>query len=132
MKAYIAVSYTHRQKLDEIIAAITNTLLQQQITPFVFVDEFTFNVTEERLMMQQAITAIDNCSFFIAETSYKAIGIGVEAGYAKAKGKPVIYLRHAAAAHSTTVCGISDYSIIYKDAADLAQQLKPVICSMPQ
>lgn len=130
MKAYIAVSYSHRQKLEDSITAIANTLVQQHITPFVFVDAFSFEVTAEKLMMQQAITAIDNCGLFIAEASYKAIGIGVEAGYAKAKGKPIIYLRHANAAHSTTVGGISDYAIIYTDAADLAQQLKSVICNI--
>lgn len=130
MKAYIAVSYSHRQKLDHSITAIVNTLVQQHITPFVFVDVFSFDVITEKLMMQRALTAIDDSSLFIAETSYKAIGIGVEAGYAKAQGKPIIYLRQATADHSTTVSGISDYTIIYTDAADLAQQLKSVICNI--
>ncbi|GAB2815510.1 hypothetical protein [Ferruginibacter profundus] len=71
--------------------------------------------------------AIDSSDIFIAETSYKAIGIGVEAGYAKAKQVPVIYMRQINAAHSTTVAGISNYRVIYADASDLQQQLQTIL-----
>ena len=81
-------------------------------------------------MMQQAMAAIDDCDILIAETSDKAIGIGIEVGYAKAKGKPVIYVRHADAAHSTTVSGISNFQIIYTNNADLAEALKNIIIQL--
>ncbi len=128
MKAYISLSYNNRQSLAAIINAITTTLKALNVTPLVFVDAYSFTAANEKQMMQQALADIDACDFLIAETSYKAIGIGVEAGYAKAKGKPVIYLRHADAAHSTTVSGISDHHIIYTDIANLEKQLTAVIC----
>ena len=78
-------------------------------------------------MMQQAMADIDKCDLFVAEVSDKAIGIGVEAGYAKAKGKPVIYIRGKQAEHSTTVAGISDFQIIYGDLADLQKQLSSAL-----
>lgn len=78
-------------------------------------------------MMVTAMQEIDNCDFLIAETSVKGIGIGVEAGYAKGKNKPVVYLRHQQASHSTTVAGISDYQLIYTDSTDLEQQLPGII-----
>ena len=127
MKAYISVSYSNRQSLAGIINVITATLKEFNIIPLVFVDEYDFSIEEERQMMRQAFADIDACDFLIAETSYKAIGIGVEAGYAKAKGKPIIYLRNAGAPHSTTVSGISDHRIIYTDAAGLEKQLTLVI-----
>ena len=77
--------------------------------------------------MQQAMNDIEQCEMLIAETSDKAIGIGVEAGYAKAKGKPVIYIRSSAADYSTTVSGISDFQIVYTDVADLKQQFREVM-----
>jgi 2'-deoxynucleoside 5'-phosphate N-hydrolase len=40
-------------------------------------------------MMRQAFAAIDKNDLLIAETTDKAIGIGIEVGYAKAKGKPI-------------------------------------------
>lgn len=127
MKAYISVSYKNRQSLEAVINAITTTLKALNITPLVFVDEYSFTAENENQMMLQALADIDACDFLIAETSYKAIGIGVEAGYAKAKGKPIIYLRHAGAAHSTTVSGVSNHHIIYSDAADLEKQLTAAI-----
>lgn len=70
-------------------------------------------------MMQQAMKDIDSCDLLIAETSDKVIVIGIEVGYARAKGKPVIYVRHHNAEHSTTISGISDFQIIYINPKDL-------------
>lgn len=78
-------------------------------------------------MMQQAMLDIDHSDLLIAETSDKAIGIGIEVGYAKAKGKPVIYLRQRSADHSTTTAGISDFQVIYDDMADLVERLQKVL-----
>lgn len=127
MKAYISVSFSNRKVLDKEITAITSTLNDLNISWLVFSDKYQFDVTQERQMMEQAMADIDNCDILIAETSYKAIGIGVEAGYAKAKGKKIIYLRHKNAEHSTTVCGLSDVKIIYADTTDLKSQLAGIL-----
>lgn len=78
-------------------------------------------------MMKQAMTDLDQCDFLIAETSDKGIGISVEVGYAKAKSKPVIYVRQKDTEHSTTVSGISDFRVIYSDENDLRNQLVDII-----
>lgn len=105
--------------MDAEVNAIKEILLNHNIEPFVFVDEFKFNPTQEREMMRQAMSIVEGSDLLIAEVSDKAIGIGVEIGYAKAKGKPVIYLRNKNAEHSTTVAGISDFQIVYKDIPEL-------------
>jgi nucleoside 2-deoxyribosyltransferase len=102
-------------------------LKEFHIKPFVFVDNFKFSSDQEKEMMAQALLSIDDCDLLIAETSEKAIGIGIEVGYAKAKGKPVIYIRNRNAEHSTTVSGISDSQIIYHDIKDLREQLTIVL-----
>lgn len=127
MRAYISVSFNKRKLLDKELTAIITTLKEFGIAAFVFVDHYKFELSEERQMMEQAMKDIDNCDLLIAETSDKGIGIGVEAGYAKAKNKPVIYLRQTDAAHSTTVSGISDSQIIYSDSGDLAKQLAVIL-----
>lgn len=126
MKAYIAVSYTQRQRMSNVLNCITTTLKECNIDSLIFVDQYQFTAVQEQQMMQQAMAAIDNCDILIAETSDKGIGIGIEVGYAKAKGKPVIYMRHKDAAHSTTVSGISDFKIVYTNNADLAGALKDI------
>lgn len=130
MIAYIAVSFALRKQLEPAVQTIKTVLSQNQITPLVFVDKYNFSVNEEKLMMQTAMHEINNCSFLIAETTDKGIGIGIEAGFAKAKNKPVIYLRNAAAAHSTTLAGLSNFQVIYTDTVDLAKQLTMVLSRM--
>jgi nucleoside 2-deoxyribosyltransferase len=127
MKAYISISYNKRQELDNELQLIIKTLKEFYIKPFVFVDTFKFSSDQEKQMMQQAILSIDDCDLLIAETSDKAIGIGIEVGYAKAKGKPVIYLRNRNKEHSTTVSGISNFQIVYIDIKDLKEQLTFVL-----
>jgi 2'-deoxynucleoside 5'-phosphate N-hydrolase len=123
MTAYISVSFSKRKLIDEELSAIINTLHQHKIEPFIFVDNYEFELTQKREMMQQAMTDINNCDLLIAEVSNKGIGIGIEAGYAKAKNKPIIYIRKKEAEHSTTVSGISDVQIFYSDVNDLQKQL---------
>ena len=127
MTVYISISFSKRQELEPALAAIKAVLQEQGHEPFVFVDAYQFSPTEEQRMMQQAFADIDHCDLLLAETSEKGIGIGVEAGYAKGKNKPVIYLRSQRAEHSTTVAGLSDYQVIYEDTRDLKQKLSEAL-----
>ncbi len=127
MKAYISVSFSKRKLVDKEITAIADTLNELNLSSFVFVDNYKFDLTQERQMMEQAMVDIDKCDILIAETSDKGIGIGIEVGYAKAKGKTVIYLRQEDTEHSTTVSGISDFQIFYTDTTDLKKQLADTV-----
>ncbi len=127
MKAYIAVSNSQKAKLSSELKAITAGLTKVKVDGFVFVNNYNFTIADEREMMLQAIADIDHCDILIAETSYKGIGIGIEVGYAKAKRKPIIYLRHKNAEHSTTVSGISDFQLIYENIADLQNRLADIV-----
>lgn len=127
MKAYISISYSKRLVFEAEVNTIRKVLETHRVESFIFVDYFKFVNGQERQMMKEALKRLDECDLLIAETSDKAIGIGVEAGYAKAKGIPVIYLRREDAEHSTTVAGISDVQIIYHDINDLSDQLHRTI-----
>ena len=113
--------------MDAEINAIKENLAVFKIRSFVFVDEFIINSAQEKEMMQQAMRSIDESDLLIAEVSDKAIGVGIEVGYAKAKGKTVIYIRNENAEHSTTVSGISDFHIVYKDVTGLKELFNHVI-----
>lgn len=127
MRAYISISYQRRRSLNTAITAIMSVLEEHRIEPFVFVDHYKFEESQEEDMMHAALAELDQCDLLIAETSHKGIGIGIEAGYAKAKNKPVIYLRHKEAEHSTTLSGVSDHRIIYKSSDDLQKQLQDIV-----
>jgi 2'-deoxynucleoside 5'-phosphate N-hydrolase len=132
MKAYVSVNFSKRKSLDKVIASIVDTLNDFKISSNVFVDNYKFDLAQERQMMAQAMADIDNCDILIAETSDKGIGIGIEVGYAKAKSKIVIYVRHQDKEHSTTVSGISDFQIFYLDTNDLKRQLADTVVKIKQ
>jgi len=127
MKAYISISYQRRRSLNTAITAIMSVLEEHHVESFVFVDHYKFEESQEEEMMRSALEELEQCDLLIAETSHKGIGIGIEAGYAKAKNKPVVYLRHKEAEHSTTLSGASDHRVIYKNTDDLQQQLVLII-----
>lgn len=132
MKAYISISYNKKEDFSEEIKIIKDALNEYHIIPFVFAEKYLFATTQEKEMMQQALADIDDSDFLIAEVSDKAIGIGVEAGYAKAMNKTVIYIRNKNAEHSTTISGVSDYSIFYNDIYDLKTSLLKIIKQIAQ
>lgn len=130
MKAYIAIGLNSRKKLDPEIQAMQQVLSGHNIAAFIFVDKYHFKSDQEKEMMQQATADISNCDLLIAEVSEKAVGVGIEVGYAKGKRKPVIYVRQASAEHSTTASGISDYSIVYSSPLDLGTKLRSILAEV--
>jgi 2'-deoxynucleoside 5'-phosphate N-hydrolase len=130
MQAYIALSFSHRRELGAVVAAVSRALRSVSIQPFVFTDQYVFEKSESKAMMKRACDDIRRSDLFIAEVSYKEIGIGVEAGFASGRGKPVLYLRQRSAEHSTTVSGISEEIIIYDDPADLEQKMQNLLQRM--
>lgn len=127
MRAYIAVSFSKRNELANEINSIKKVLQDNQIDYVVFIEKYLFTPDKENEMMKTALEEIDKCSILIAETTDKGIGIGIEAGYAKAKDKPVIYMRKNKAEHATTLSGLSDFKVIYNDTDDLEMQLAGII-----
>jgi nucleoside 2-deoxyribosyltransferase len=122
-KAYLSISYANRKNLQAEIDTVRQVFAQYEIELFVFVDTWKFNANESRKMMQQAFADIDACELLVAEVSEKAIGVGIEIGYAVARVKPVMYLRNSSAEHSTTAAGSTDSIIIYDDVPDLSAKL---------
>lgn len=123
-KAYISIGIKNRKNLNTELNAICQVLIEFGISPLVFVDSYSFSISEEKAMMKTAFREIKQADLLVAETSEKGIGVGIEIGYAKALGKQVIYLRQASSEHSTTASGASDFQIIYRDTEDLLIQLK--------
>lgn len=124
---YISCSFSMQHELREAINTIKKAVTVADCTPFVFIEQYTFDVTQEKEMMQCALQDIDESCCLLAETTDKGIGIGIEAGYAKAQGKPIIYLRQAEVSHSTTMSGLADYHVLYRDTKDLSEQLNGVL-----
>ncbi|MEO1289813.1 MAG: nucleoside 2-deoxyribosyltransferase [Chloroflexota bacterium] len=125
-QAFISISYDKRSDFDDSINTLKSLLQEFDITPYIFVDNYHFD-GDERNMMESSKIAINKSDFVIAEVSHKAIGIGVEVGYAIGIGKPVIYIRHDSAEHSKTIAGIANHQITYTMQEDLHHKLYLVL-----
>jgi 2'-deoxynucleoside 5'-phosphate N-hydrolase len=130
MKAYISICMDKWPALDGELHAISKILSEYGIEPHIYVDRCRLNVTGEKEMMMQVMKEIEESYIILLEVSGKAVGIDLEAGYAKGKGRPLVYLRNSNADHSRTVAGISDFQVIYKDPIDLSVQLEEILKSI--
>lgn len=122
-KAFISISFKKKNELDNEIAAITEVLKKHDINPFVFVNTYIFSPDKEKEMMNKATKEIAISDLLIAEVTDKAIGVGIEIGYAYALGKKIIYLRKKQAEYSITVGGIANQQIMYSNNEDLKTKL---------
>jgi nucleoside 2-deoxyribosyltransferase len=125
-RAYLAISFVNRSRFEALVKALKSQLLIHQIELFVFVDEYHFKPEQEQEMMQTAFAEIELSDLLIAELTTKSIGVGIELGYAYAKNKPVLYIRHESAKHSSTASGSAKNTIFYKDTKDLQSKLDVV------
>ena len=129
-RAYLSIGYQSRKWLTPEIDMLREVLEAQDITLFIFIDNYHFANHEEKQMMQSACREIDQSDLLIAEVSEKAIGVGIEIGYAVALKIQVIYVRNLLSEHSTTASGSANYTIIYQNTTDISFQLKQALITL--
>lgn len=78
----------------------------------------TVDLTPQELM-QISFAEIDRSDLVVIEMSVKGVGLGIEAGYAYAKGKPVIVLIREGHDLSATMAGIATKIITYQHESHL-------------
>ena len=65
-------------------------------------------------IMQETFAKIDSSDLVVIDVSEKGVGLGIEAGYAKAKGKELIVTVRKGMEVSTTISGTADRVIVYE------------------
>ena len=126
-KAYLAISYSNRKLFYKEVQSLIELCEMNDIELLSFVDKYNFKENEEKEMMETAFLEIDKSDFLIAELTTKSIGVGIEIGYACAKGKPIIYIRKKDSEYSTTASGSSTYNIEYENEIDLMELMKTLL-----
>ena len=121
--AYFGISKSNRIYFDREIEQLKKCLAKHEVDLLVFVDRYNFKAGEEKELMTTTFKEIDRSEFLIVELTKKAIGVGVEVGYAFAKRKPIIYIKRKEAKHSTTVDGCSDFIIEYENEFHLSEEI---------
>jgi len=129
-KAFISVSFKKKNDLSQELTIISELLKKHKIKPFIFVNNYVFVKNKEKEMMKKATKAIANSDILIAELTDKAIGVGIEIGYAYALKKKIIYLRKERTEYSRTTGGVASEQITYNNMNDLKSKLEIVLSAM--
>jgi Clp amino terminal domain, pathogenicity island component len=80
-------------------------------------------ILEPEELMQLSFSMIDASDVVLIELSEKGVGLGIEAGYAYAKGKPIITVARQGEDISATLRGISTSVHFYKTTEELTNLL---------
>lgn len=127
MRAYIALSYHHKKQLKPVISTIQSVLQAADIDSLAPVYERDFSGEQNKEMMAAAAKELSRSDFIIVEGSYKAVGVGIEAGYMYPLGRPIIYIHNKESEYSTTIDGIASVCIVYSQPSDIEIPLKDAV-----
>jgi 2'-deoxynucleoside 5'-phosphate N-hydrolase len=123
-QAYIAIKYHPDQRNRNRIEHITRALARiglDSVCTVRDVEAWGQVSLDARTLMQVSFNAIDASELVIVDLTEKGVGIGIEAGYAYARGVPIVTVAEAGADISTTLEGISRSVSFYRDAEELGQ-----------
>jgi nucleoside 2-deoxyribosyltransferase len=127
--AYLAIKYyqdnQNRQLIEELAFALNQADWSSHVVVRDLEDWGRISFTPRELM-ERSLNLLSTCELCVAECTEKAVGVGLEAGYAYAKGIPLILLARQGTKISTTLHGIASEIIFYDMVDELPDQLKAI------
>ncbi|MBE2225099.1 MAG: nucleoside 2-deoxyribosyltransferase [Anaerolineae bacterium] len=121
-QAYLGIKFYADQRNRPLIEMITAVLTQAGWTTQVIVRDVeqwgAVQLTPQALMAR-TFAVIEASDMAVIDLTEKGVGLGIEAGYAFAKGIPVMTIARAGSDISTTLRGISKAVCLYRNEADL-------------
>ncbi|MEM7736957.1 MAG: nucleoside 2-deoxyribosyltransferase [Deinococcota bacterium] len=131
MTVYLGIKYhadnSNQAKIEALTAVLTKCGVQS-ICIHRDVEKWGEVKLASSDLMQTTFELIDTCDVAIIDLTEKGVGLGIEAGYAYARGIPIITIAELGSDISTTLTGISESVHHYRDLRDLRQ----VFSKLPQ
>jgi len=124
MNIYLAIKYHPDAQNRPLIEGISAILAAQGHTTHCVardVEEWGAIQLPPAVLMQRAFQAIDRSDQLLIEFSEKGVGLGIEAGYAHALGKPITVIAPPTAELSSTLHGIAATIFRYTNTEELTQ-----------
>lgn len=131
MRAYISIKYRADNSNKNCIEKIASALEQSGFETVCITRDIEkwgqIELSPEELM-QRTFTEIDLSHLIVVDLTEKGVGLGIEAGYAYAKGIPIAVIAKKGSDISTTLQGISQQLFLYDEFDDLIRFFKDSIC----
>ncbi|WP_313758309.1 hypothetical protein [Tissierella sp.] len=122
MKAYIGIKYHEDYRNEAILNKISSTLEKIGYKTSCIVRDIENSGQVEynpQELMELTFKEIDKCNLVVIDLTEKGVGLGIEAGYAFAKGIPIITIAKQGSDISETLVGISKRVLFYDDIEDI-------------
>lgn len=133
MRFFIALSYNHRKELKPAIEQVKKTLTTLGDEYVVYTEkQLPPSVMTGKKMMLDSLREIRDSDAMIVECSHKAVGVGIELGYAVSLGKPIIGIRRVASEPSNTIEGTLRRIVEYDQPKSIPAILQPALDSLRQ
>jgi len=126
MKAYLAIKFKEDFSNRNLIEDISVVLKKEGVETVVMArdhEKWGEKKFSPETLMAETFKEIDSSDFLIIEFSEKGVGLGIEAGYAYAKNKPIIVIATEGSDVSSTLQGITKKIIFYKNSGDLSGKI---------
>lgn len=115
MNIYLGIKYKSDLSNKDLIEEIVNTLHEHHVfCVHKDLEEWGVKKIPLNSIMEETFLAINQSDIVLIEFSEKGVGLGIEAGYAKAIQKPVYVFHKKGTEVSPTLYGIADKVIEYK------------------
>ena len=122
MRAYIAIKYHEDNRNRERIEAISSVLAQQGYETVCIardVERWGEEHFDAGTLMERSFREIAASDIVVVDLTEKGVGVGIEVGYATAKGIPVVTIARTGSSISETLRGISREVFTYNQYDDL-------------
>ncbi|NLY46073.1 MAG: nucleoside 2-deoxyribosyltransferase [Tissierella sp.] len=122
MKAYIGIKYYQDYRNKLIIEEISSVLESKGFETICLardIDTKDLIISSSQMLMKLTFEKIEDCDLVVIDLSEKGVGLGIEAGYAFAKGIPILTIAKRGSEISETLEGISKEIIFYESIGDL-------------
>jgi len=121
-KAYFGIKFYEDNRNRDEIETISSMLHNDGIETVCIsrdIEKWGTVTLSSQELMRITFEAIDDSNFVILEMSEKGVGLGIEAGYCIAKGKPLIVLIKKGLELSSTMQGIASIIIQYNQPEEI-------------
>jgi nucleoside 2-deoxyribosyltransferase len=134
VKAFISIKYHPDNRNRERIEAISAALERrgwQTVCIARDVEEWGRVRFSPQELMQRTFDEIDASRIIVIDLTEKGVGVGIEAGYARARGLPIVAIAQTGADISATLRGISRRVLFYDQASALRFTKDDLECETP-